>query len=376
MIKEKFKVEGMSCAACQAHVKNAVEKLEGTKNVNVNLLSNSMDLEFDENVCSEDKICNAVKKAGYKALPVSPAKNKTQTSEKTEDHSLSKLITAIILLLVLMYFSMGNMMWGFPAPAVFDHHKTPIGNAILQLLLTVPILFMYRNYFISGFKKLFKGNPNMDSLIAVGATASLLFSIFATFMIAYSTSALSLIAGGELVGDVGKYESIIKTYTHTLYFEAAAMILTLVSLGKYLEGLSKRKTTDAVKRLMDLSPKTAIVSVGDKEIEIPAQNVKVGDTVIVKKGASVPVDGIITEGSASFDQSNITGESVPVFKEIGAEVYSSTTVTAGYVKIKATKVGEDTSFSNIVKLVEEAANSKAPISKLVSSISLYVSVNH
>lgn len=371
MIKKKFKVEGMSCAACQAHVKSAVEKLPGTFKVNVNLLSNSMDVEVEENVCSDQMICDAVKKAGYKAVSLSPlngAKKADVTSSET-DYSLAKLITAIVILLVLMYFSMGNMMWGFASPAVFDHHKNPAGNALLQLLLTIPILFIYRNYFISGFKKLFKGKPNMDSLIAVGATASLVFSLFATFMITYSTSALSLIARGELTGDVIKYESVIKTYTHTLYYEAAAMILTLVSLGKYFEGLSKRKTTDAVKKLMDLAPKTAIVSVDGEEKEVPIESVKVGDVVVVKKGGSVPVDGIITEGSASFDQSNITGESVPVFKESGEEVFSSTTVTAGYVKIRATKVGEDTSFSNIVKLVEEAANSKAPISRLADKIS-------
>lgn len=371
-MKEKFSVQGMSCAACQMHVHKAVEKLDGVKDVNVNLLQNSMSVEFDENKCSVFAIENAVKNAGYGAtLLQKDGKSLTEKTAKQQKDKgeLISLITSGIFLIALMYFSMGNMMWGFPAPAVFDHKTNPTGHAILQLLLTIPVIFIYRKYFTSGYKKLFRGKPNMDSLIAVGATASLIYSLFATFCICYGTSRIAFGTENLSAAEISEYKNLVSTYTHGLYFEAASMILTLVSLGKYLEGLSKRKTTGAIEKLMDLSPKTAIVFADGKETEVPVEKVKIGDIVIVKKGARVPVDGIITEGSASFDQSNITGESIPVFKTSGEKVYSSTFVSAGFVKIRAEKVGEDTSISNIVKLVEEASNSKAPISRLADKIS-------
>ena len=368
MIKGKFGVQGMTCAACQAHVQKAVEKVDGVKSVNVNLLSNNMVVEYDESVCTVSALRNAVDGAGYTfVLPKDNAQSAasggaTAIKEK-KDYTLAKLITCIVLLLILMYFSMGNMMWGFPAPKVFDHHSNPMGFALLQLLLVLPIVFIYRNYFVSGFKKLFRGKPNMDTLIAIGAAASLIYGVIALFMISY---AQAMIASGV---DVDKWREVMMTYHDSLYFESAGMILTLVSLGKYLEGLSKKKTTAAVTKLMDLAPKRATVIRNGEEVEIAAEEVRVGDTVVVKNGASIPVDGIIIEGNASINQANITGESMPVFKKEGDEVFSSTTVTAGYFKMSASKVGEDTSIAAIIRLVDEASNSKAPISKLADKVS-------
>ncbi len=358
MIKTKFNVEGMTCAACQAHVQSAVEKLNGVVGVNVNLLQNTMYVDYDPTLINADDISRAVEKSGYRAYPEKDAA-KPHIQKKSTD--LAKLIASIILLLALMYFSMGNMMWGFPAPAFADHEKNPIGFALLQLILVAPIIIIYGNYFISGFKKLFRGKPNMDSLIAIGASASIIYGIFALFMMSY---AQSQIVGGDL-----KWQSALETYRHSLYFESAGMILTLVSLGKYLEGLSKKKTTAAITKLMDMAPKRAVVVRDGKELEIAAEEVSVGDTLIVKNGERVPVDGIVIEGSASIDQSNITGESMPQQKQIGDEVFSSTVVTAGYFKMRANKVGEDTSIAAIIKLVDEASNSKAPISKLADKIS-------
>ena len=369
MMKKKFNIEGMTCSACQAHVQKAVEKTNGTKNVHVNLLQNTMDVDYDESVCSILDIENAVQKAGYKATLFE--KNQVEKKEKVatqKDYALLKLIICGVLLLILMYFSMGNMMWDFPSFAFLDHHQNPMGFALLQFLLVLPILYIYRNYFISGFKKLFKKAPNMDSLIAIGATASMIYGIFALFMISYAQANIANIAiSGQ--GNLAHYQSILSTYHDSLYFESAGMILTLVSLGKYLESLSKKKTTTALTKLMDLAPKKAIVIKNQQEVEVPIEEVKENDIVIVKKGASIPVDGIIVEGSASIDQSNITGESMPIFKQKEEMVFSSTIVNSGYIKIRATKVGKDTSIATIIQLVEEASNSKAPISKLADKIS-------
>ena len=360
-MKKKFDVQGMTCSACQAHVQKALEKVDGVNSVSVNLLKNNAVVEYDERVCDEQKLSHAVENAGYKLILETNSTPQVPLAKK--DYALAKLISCIVLLLILMYFSMGNMMWGFPAPKVFDHHANPMGFALLQFLLVLPILFIYRRYFSSGFKKLFRLKPNMDSLIAVGATASLVYGIFALFMISY---AQAMVSAGT---DAEHWNTVLMTYHDSLYFESAGMILTLVSLGKYLEGLSKKKTTAAVTKLMDLAPKRATVLRDGEELEIAAEDVQVGDILVVKNGASVPVDGVITEGSASLNQSNITGESMPVFKAEGDEVFSSTTVTAGYFKMRASKVGDDTSIASIIRLVDEASNSKAPISKLADKIS-------
>lgn len=344
-MKLKFNVEGMTCASCQAHVSKAVEQLEGTSKVNVNLLKNTLDVEVDEAKCDASKIEDAVQKAGYKAYIPNANKKTDKLIEK--NHDLAYLIFSLVDLLVIMYFSMGHMMWGWPVPKVFNMYTNPMGFSLVQFILVLPIIFLYRKYFINGFKKLIKLSPNMDTLIAIGATFSIAYGIYCLFMIS-----------------MGYTE-----YHMYLYFEAAGMILTLVSLGKYLEKLSKRKTTTAIEKLMDLSPKEAVVLKDNIETKVKIEEVKLGDIVVVKKGDSVPVDGKIIEGNASIDQSNITGESIPVYKTANDDVYSSTIVTAGYIKVKATKVGEDTSIANIIKLVDEASNSKAPISKLADKIS-------
>jgi len=358
-VKKKFGIRGMTCAACQAHVQKAIEKVEGVKSVNVNLLGNSAVIEYDEKTCSLPSLKSAVDGAGYSLVIPDSA----PAIEKQKDYTLAKLITCIALLLVLMYFSMGNMMWNFPAPDFVDHMHNPTGFALLQFLLVTPIIFIYRDYFTRGFKKLFRGKPNMDSLIAVGAAASVIYGIVGLFIISY---AQAMVASGY---EAEHWRAVGAAYHDSLYFESAGMILTLVSLGKYLEGLSKKKTTAAVTKLMDLAPKRATVVRDGAEVEIAAEEVRVGDVVVVKNGAGIPVDGVIVEGGASINQSNITGESMPVFKKEGDEVFSSTTVAAGYFKMTANKVGEDTSFAAIIRLVDEASNSKAPISKLADKVS-------
>ena len=341
-MRKKYNVEGMTCAACQGHVNKAVTSLKGVKECNVNLLQNTMVVDFDENLLSSRQIEDAVKKAGYNAYEEGKS-----IKEIKKDNDLISLISATILLLILMYFSMGNMMWGWIVPPVFDHKQNPMGFALIQFILVLPIVYIYQRYFINGFKRLFNGKPNMDSLIAIGSSFSLLYGIFALFMISLG------------------YHS----YHDSLYFESAGMILTLVSLGKYLEKLSKKKTTSSLTHLMDLAPKSALKEEDGKEVEIDISEVRSGDILIVKNGSKVPVDGIIVYGKASLDQSNITGESLPVLKKEGEEVFASTIVTSGYIKVRASKVGEDSSFATIIKLVEEASSSKAPISLLADKVS-------
>ncbi len=346
MMKKKFDIKGMTCASCHAHVFNAVDKLDGATNVNVNLLKNTLELECDETKLSDKDIIKAVRDAGYMAI----SKDKTiETTSAEKDYRLQKLIFAIVDMLVLMYFSMGHMMWGWYAPSAFNMHTNPMGFSLIQFILVIPIVFIYKDYFINGFKRLIKRSPNMDTLIALGATIAIIYGIYSLFMIS-----------------LGHTE-----YHMYLYFEAAAMILTLVSLGKYLESLSKKKTTKAIEHLVTLSPTEARVLEGEIEIIKDAKNVKVGDIIIAKNGDKIPVDGVVISGSASIDEANITGESMPVLKERDAQVYSSCIVKSGYIKIKATKVGDDTSIANIIKLVDEASNSKAPISKLADKISYY-----
>lgn len=344
MKKLKCDVKGMTCAACQAHVYNALSKLEGTSDINVNLLKNTLELNYDEGIIKEEDIVNAVKKAGYEAvleekLPDSLVNKK--------DNRLAYLVFALIDMFVIMYFSMGHMMWGWPVFKVFDMSINPMGFSLIQFILVIPVVVIYRQYFINGYKRLFKGSPNMDTLIALGSSASLIYGIYSLFMIS-----------------LGKTE-----YHKYLYFEAAEMILTLVSLGKYLEAISKKKTTKEIEQLISLAPQKALVLENGEEIERMASLLKVGDVIICKAGDAIACDGTIIWGSASIDESNITGESVPVYKEVDGKVYSSCIIKKGYIKVKATRVGEDTSIANIIKLVDEASNSKAPISKLADKIS-------
>lgn len=361
MKKVRFDIEGMTCAACQAHVLKATEKLDGVIDANVNLLNNNMDVTFDEDKVKEEDIVSSVIESGYGAKIHNEKESNNKILENKKDHSLRDLIISFIFLFILMYVSMGNMMWNFPLPPIFDMKENKMGFALIQFILVLPICYIYRRYFINGFKRLFKGSSNMDTLIAIGATASLIYGIISLFMISYGYYLVS-------IGN-GKGNDFIETYHMNLYFEAAGMILTLVSLGKYLEGLSKKKTTVAIDNLMDLAPKKANIIKDGKEYVVGVEEVKVDDILIVRQGDAIPVDGIVIEGNASINEANITGEAIPVYKDLNDFCYSSTIVESGFIKIKATKVGDDSSINTIIKLVEEASNSKAPISKMVDKIS-------
>ncbi|MCQ2772910.1 MAG: cadmium-translocating P-type ATPase [Bacilli bacterium] len=353
-MEAKFNVNGMSCAACQAHVDKAVSSLKGVKICNVNLLTNSMYVEWDEKIVDVKKIELAVKKAGYSASL------KSIKSDHESAVKLVKLCSSIFVLLLLMYISMGHM-FGAPIPPFIDP-QVSLQNArwfcLIQLILTSIVISIYFvDYYFDGFKKLVNLKPNMNSLIAVGSLASFVYGIVITVQV--------------FVGVRSANWSQVETLHMNLYFESAAMILVFVAIGKYLESLSKKKTTEAIKDLIELAPQEAFVIRDDVESLVSIDDVKIGDTVVVRKGERIPVDGEVIGGSASVDEATITGESAPAFKNVSSSVYSSTIVTSGFLKIKAVKVGEDTSINSIVKLVEEASNSKAPISKLADKVSLY-----
>ena len=361
-MKSRFDVTGMTCASCQAHVERAVSKLKGVRSCSVSLLTNTLDVEYDENILTIEEIISSVEKGGYHAFlqdknPNNPAKRQSKSKKQQQiDRDLLSLIVALIFLFLLMYVSMGHMI-SLPLPSFLQGKENALVNALTQLLFTLPSLFLFRHYFLNGFKRLLHLEPNMDSLVAIGSFASLIYGIVAIFLMAY----------GLGHGDF----SLIEKYQHSFYFDSAAMILTFVSLGKYLEKCSKKKTTKAIEELMDLAPKKALLWKENKEIEVSLEEVKVGDIFILKKGDIVPVDGTILEGKGSFMEANITGESFPSYKEKDQEIFSSTILQSGYIKARADKVGEDTSIQTIIRLVKEAADSKAPISKLVDKISLY-----
>lgn len=356
-MKDKFDITGMTCSACSAHVYKAVSKLEGVKDVNVNLLSNNMVVEYDDNVNQSD-IISAVIDAGYGAQIASQNKtksNKESVKEVDETESIyNRLKYSLIFFVPVLYLSMGPMI-GLPLPPFFEGYYKSFNLVFTIFLLSIPVVFINRVFFIRGFKSLINGAPNMDTLVALGSSASIIYSIFAIYRIGYGFA----VSNGSLV----------LKYTHSLYFESAVTILTLITLGKYLEAKSKKKTSKALENLMDLAPKTATVERDGKELNILIDEVRVGDIVIVKPGGSIAVDGVIIEGSTSVDQSAITGESMPVEKTVGDKVISATINKTGFIKFKALKVGNDTTISQIIALVEEAANSKAPISKLADKIS-------
>ncbi len=367
MKKAKFDIQGMTCSSCSSHVEKAVSKLEGIQNVNVNLLSNNMTVNYDETILDDKTIIQAVIHAGYGAtceMPKQPKKKQEKADDKTEliINMKKRLIISICFLVPLMYIAMYHMFqqWsGIPVPPmitkVFHGVENAINFGLTQFLLLLPILYVNRNYFIVGFKRLFKGSPNMDSLIAIGSGAATVYGIFAIYMIGYG---------------LGHHQmELVERYRMDLYFESAGTILTLISLGKYLETKSKRKTSDAIRKLMDLAPKTAIVIRENKEIEIDLEEIVVGDIIVIRPGGSIPVDGIVIEGTSSVDQSSITGESIPVEKTKGDTVVSGTINKTGYFKMKAMKVGDNTTLSQIIKLVEEASNSKAPIAKIADKVS-------
>lgn len=359
-MNRKFNVSGMTCSACSAAVDRSVRKLEGVSDVNVNLLTNSMTVEYDDKIVEPDKIIQAVEEAGYNAslytAEVKPLKDvKPLNSVKEQIKGMKqRLAVSFVFLIPLMVISMGHMV-GIPLPMWLHGTGNAVNFAFLQLLLTLPIVYVNRKYYQTGFKTLFRGSPNMDSLIAIGSSAAIIYGIFAIFRIGYGLG--------------HNQPDIVEKYKNDLYFETAAMILALITLGKFLEAGSKGKTSEAIEKLMDLAPKTAIIIRDGKETEIPVENVKKGDIVVVKPGGRIPVDGVIVEGSSSVDQSALTGESIPVEKHAGDKVFAATINKSGYFKFSAEKVGSDTTLAQIIRLVEEAASSKAPISKLADKIS-------
>ena len=360
--KEKFNIQGMTCSSCSSHVEKAVKKLNGIKTVNVNLLSNNMVVEFDDKAINNKQIIQAVIDAGYGAAisnssnNVKTKKEKVSNNEENIKSMKKRLILSICFLIPLMYIAMHHIL---PTTEFIQNIFHGTENAIVfgftQFLLVLPIVYINRNYFIVGFKRLFKGSPNMDSLIAIGSSASILYGIFAIYMIGYGLGHNQI--------------EIVQRYSNDLYFESAGMILTLITVGKYLETKSKGKTGEAISKLINLAPKTAVVIRENKEIEIQVEDIIQGDIIVIKPGGSIPVDGIIIDGTSTIDQSSITGESIPVEKNVGDNVVSGTINKNGSFKMKATKVGDDTTLSQIIKLVEEASNSKAPIAKLADKVS-------
>lgn len=345
----------MTCSACSAHVEKSVKNLNGVKSVNVNLLQNNMHVDFDETAVSVDDIINAVVSGGYGA---SVAGKKQEKKDNKIDNEISnmkfRLIVSLVCLVPLMYISMGHM-WGWPFLNVFHGAENGITFALTQMLLTLPIMYVNRKYYITGFKTLFHGAPNMDSLIAIGSGAAFTYGIIAIYCIGY----------GLGHGD----KEFAHSYMMNLYFESAAMILALITLGKFLESRAKGKTSQAIEKLIDLSPKTAVVIRDGKEVTVGVDDVQIGEIVVVKAGQSVPLDGVIVEGNGAIDESAITGESIAVEKNIGDKVIGATINKSGYFKFKVEKVGEDTALSQIIHLVEEASASKAPIAKLADKVS-------
>lgn len=365
MKKEQFDISGMTCSSCSSHVEKAVNKLDGIKKVNVNLLSNSMDVEYDEKIVNNDVIINAVKNAGYGASIKSVKAKENKVQENVTDNIKNmkhRLILSLVFLIPLMYIAMHNMLYEIfkiPIPNVIKNTFHGTQNALIfsltQLLLVLPIVYLNRNYFIVGIKRLLKRSPNMDTLIAIGSGASIIYGIFAICMIG------SGLGNNQL--------NIVERYSKDIYFESGGMILTLITLGKYLEAKSKGKTTEAITKLINLVPKTITILKDEKEVILSIDQVIQGDIVIVKPGERIGIDGIVIYGSTYVDQSTITGESIPVEKNIGDKVISGTINKNGYIRVQATKVGENTTLSQIIKLVEQASNSKAPISKIADKVS-------
>ena len=364
-MKNKFTVEGMMCAACSAAVERAVGKLEGVESAQVNLLAKLLTVEYDEAVVMADDICNAVKKAGFSAIlqeEPKPAEVKLNTDEvpaalsKPEEKFTPvkiRLAVSVPLLIILMYITMGHMV-GLPLPDFLHGVNNGVQFAFLQFLLTLPVAYVNRKFFFNGFRSLFHKAPNMDTLVAVGSGAALIYGIASIFMIGYGL-------GNNKI-------DIAEKYVSNLYFESASMILTLVTLGKFLEERSKNKTNSAVAKLIDLSPKTATVIRNGKEQQINAEEIVVGDVIIIRPGEKIPVDGIITDGASGIDQSALTGESMPVEKAVGDSVMSASINLEGSFTMRATKVGKETTLSQIIRLVEDAGATKAPVARLADKI--------
>ncbi|MEV9497929.1 heavy metal translocating P-type ATPase [Aliarcobacter butzleri] len=360
MKSQKFDIKGMTCSACSTAVDRNVKKLEGINEVNVNLLNNSMIVKYDENVLNNETIIKKVQDAGYEAFLVENGKKtqKNSTEEnlsKTETNELkNRLIISFIFAIPLFYISMGHML-NWYLPHLFHGYSNAITFAFTQFLLALPIVFINIKYYKVGFKTLYKGSPNMDSLIAIGTSAAMIYGVFSIYKIGY----------GLGNNDI----DIVIQYSHDLYFESAAIVLTLITLGKFLEARAKENTSEAINKLINLTPKTALVLRNNQEIEIPVDELVLKDIVIVKPGNIVPTDGIIIFGNSSIDESMLTGESLPVSKKVGDKVIGASINKSGSFKFEVTKLGEDTVLSQIIKLIEEASSSKAPISKLADRIS-------
>lgn len=357
---EQYIVTGMSCAACSSRVEKAVSKVPGVTSCSVSLLTNSMGVE---GTASEQEIIKAVADAGYGASKKGEGAAKTQSSSASAGEDMLKdrttpalkkrLIASLGFLIVLMYFSMGHMMWGWPVPGFMKDNHVMMG--LLQMLLTITVMVINQKFFISGFKGLIHRAPNMDTLVALGSGASFV----------YSTYALFAMTDAQMHGDM----DAVMSYMHDFYFESAAMILALITVGKMLEARSKGKTTDALKGLMKLAPKTAVVIRGEKEVQVSIEQVQKGDCFVVKPGENIPVDGEVIEGNSAVNESALTGESIPVDKAVGDKVSAATVNQSGYLKCRATRVGEDTTLSQIIQMVSDAAATKAPIAKIADRVS-------
>lgn len=359
-MQEKYNVTGMTCAACQARVQKSVSNLTGVQECNVNLLKNSMVVTYDDKNVNSGQIIAAVEKAGYGAS-IQQAKGKSaaqavspvDTAKKEYETMKRRVIWSFVFTIPLFYISMGHMM-GWPLPGFFLGTENSMIYALTLFLLALPVAIINNKYYRMGFKTLFHGSPNMDSLIALGSGASLAYGVYALYKIAW----------GFGYGDL----AMVNQFTHDLYFEGAGTILTLITLGKFFEARAKGRTSDAINKLMNLAPKKATVVRNGVETVIPAEEVEKGDILIVKAGESVPVDGVLLEGSGSVDESAITGESIPVDKQAGDKVIGATINQSGYFRMRADKVGDETALSQIIKLVDEATSSKAPIAKLADKV--------
>lgn len=352
---KQYNVTGMSCASCVARVEKAVNKVDGVTSCSVNLLTNSMSVDGD--VKSSDVI-SAVEKAGYGASLKGNSSKENKTNDEplkdTETPKLKKrLFSSLVFLILLMYISMGHMMWGFPLPSILANNHIAMG--LIQLLLTGIIMVINQKFFVSGFKALIHRSPNMDTLVALGAGASFIYSVYALFAM----------TNAQVNNDM----SLVMKYMDEFYFESAGMILTLITLGKMLESYSKGKTTNAIKGLMNLAPKKATILVDNVEKVVPIEEVKIGDIFVVKPGENIPVDGVVIEGESAVNESALTGESIPADKTVGDNVSGATVNQSGFIKCKATKVGEDTTLSQIIKMVSDASATKAPIAKVADKVS-------
>lgn len=348
---KQYNIKGMSCAACSARVEKAVSKVSGVTSCSVNLLTNSMSVEGS---AADSDIIKAVKNAGYGASSIKNKEKAEDTSTESPIRPMrTRFITSLVFLLILMYFSMGHMMWSFPLPKFYDGNHIAMG--LTQLLLTVIIMVINQKFFISGYKSLIHGAPNMDTLVALGATAAF----------GYSTFALFAMTKAQVAGDMG----LVEKYMMEFYFESAAMILTLITLGKMLEAYSKGKTTDALKGLMELAPKSANIIRDGKEVNVPVEEVVKGDIFIVRPGESIPVDGVVIDGHSAVNESSLTGESIPVDKEPDDKVSAATINQSGIITCKALRVGEDTALSKIIKMVSDASATKPHIARIADKVS-------